>query len=775
MTLRHLSIRLKVIFITVACTVLALSIASVGLLYYDLTSFKKRMTDSLTSEAQVIASNCSAALAFKDPVAVHEFLGSLQAEHQVRMAAVYSSDGKLAASYTREGYSAPIPPQRESIPGSSFEGDKLSVVLDVRSGKDKVGYLVIEEGMSDWYERRNRLAQVMGILVILCAGVSLAVGSRLERVVSAPIKDLAGAMRSVAINEQYDARVTKSGNDEIGDLTDGFNSMLAEIEKRDRDLHAANCDLEERVRGRTAQLESEIAERKLAEELLVTSQRSLADFFENATVGLHWLGPDGTVLRVNRAELDMLGYTAEEYLGHSIADFHEDKEVIEDILARLARRETLTSYEARMRCKNGQIKHVAIESNVLWEEDKFVHTRCFTRDLTAQKAALRAEQAREEAERANQAKSEFLSRMSHELRTPMNAILGFSQLLQLEESLTSSQQDSVIQIRSAGSHLLKLINEVLDISRIEAGNIAFSMEAVSLGEVLDEVVALVQPMATQRRITVSKPSGEPTPYVLADQQRLYQILLNLLSNAVKYNVEGGAIDIAVETGESNVRLLVTDTGPGIPPEKQHRLFIPFDRLGVEQAGIDGTGLGLALSRHLAEAMGGTIGLLPSARGACFHLDLARGENPLAALDGLVTDAPVIAFASSDDFTVLLVEDNLANVHLMEAILARRPHCKLIVAMQGSIALDLARKHHPSLILLDLNLPDMDGAIVLAQLREGSQTADIPVAVVSADVNPGRIEKLMKAGAVQYMTKPLDVQVLLSLLDGFQPTELKLAS
>ncbi len=775
MTLKHLSIKHKLTFITAACTMLALLVASAGLLYYDLASYREKLISNLRSESDIIASNCSAALAFKDPTAVEEVLKSLRADQSVKIASVYTPEGALFAGYIKQGGNAVEVPKSNKGLHTFYEGDHPRLVLPIKSDKDTVGFLYIQSGMEDWYDRRNRYFQIVGLILALSVGFALILGNRLQRIVSGPILNLADTMRTVAASEQYGVRVAKLSNDEVGQLVEGFNTMLTEIEKRDQFLHAANAELEERVLQRTAQLQQEIAERKLTEEELVKSQRSLEDFFENATVGLHWLSPEGIILRANRTELEMLGYTADEYLGHSIAEFHEDKEVIVDILSRLAAGESINSYEAKMRCKDGSIKYVGIDSNVLWEQGVFVHTRDFTRDLTAHKEAQHADQAREVAERASEAKSQFLSRMSHELRTPMNAILGFAQLLQIEKSLSSGQKDFVGYILTAGNHLLKLINEVLDISRIEAGRLSISKESVKVGEVISEVVAIVQPLAAKRSITILDHASGLNTYILADRQRLSQVLINLVSNAIKYNIEAGQVIIEVENRESLLRLLVADTGPGIPLEKQSKMFTPFERLGAEDTTIEGTGLGLSVSKNLVEAMGGEIGLLPTTKGACFYVDFPITASPLERLDESALEEMIAPEGEAGPITVLLVEDNEANVRLVESILYIRPNCKLMVATLGQDALDLAREYHPDLVLLDLNLPDMDGLKVLSELKLDKRTVDIPVAMISADVNPGMVERVKQAGAIQYLTKPFDISAFLALLDSCSAGTLRKAA
>ena len=369
-----------------------------------------------------------------------------------------------------------------------------------------------------------------------------------------------------------------------------------------------------------------------------------------------------------------------------------------------------------------------------------------------------------EAARANAAKSEFLSRMSHELRTPLNAILGFAQLLEMDD-LAPHQRENVAPILTGGHHLLKLINEVLDISRIESGRIQLSPEPVPVQEVLRETLDLVRPLAADAHVEVREEPFEER-HVAADRQRLKQVLLNLLSNAVKYNRSGGTVTVSCgESGTGRLRISVIDTGPGISPEMRERLFVPFDRLGAERQGIEGTGLGLVLSRRLVEAMGGTLGVDSAVgQGSTFWVDLALVEAP-AGQPGREHEVTVPRQERWEPAaTVLYVEDNLSNFTLIERALAAHRNVKLLPAMQGRIGLDLAREHHPDLILLDLHLPDIDGDEVLARLRAELETREIPVIVISADATQGQIERLRAAGAREYLTKPLDIVEFLKAVD-----------
>ena len=371
-----------------------------------------------------------------------------------------------------------------------------------------------------------------------------------------------------------------------------------------------------------------------------------------------------------------------------------------------------------------------------------------------------------EADRANLAKSEFLSRMSHELRTPLNAILGFAQLLELDAA-SAEQQESVGQILRAGRHLLGLINEILDISRIEAGRLQLSLEPVPVQETVRQAIELVQPSVAEAHVTVRAEAIGEALHVLADRQRLQQVLLNLLSNGVKYNPAGGTVTVACrEITARRLRIEVTDTGQGITADKLARLFTPFDRLGAEASAVEGTGLGLALSKSLVEAMGGTLKVRSEPEVGCtFSVELAVVAAPAEREPIAPVSAPAVDERQPGEAQkILYIEDNLSNLTLVESILSRRPGTTVLSAMQGRVGVDLARDHRPALILLDRHLPDIPGEEVFRQLQADSRTRDIPVIVLSADAMPSRMRQFLDGGVRAYLTKPLDVPALLAAID-----------
>ncbi len=364
------------------------------------------------------------------------------------------------------------------------------------------------------------------------------------------------------------------------------------------------------------------------------------------------------------------------------------------------------------------------------------------------------------ADRANKAKNEFLSRMSHELRTPLNAVLGFAQLLEIEH-LTADQRESVTHILSGARHLLSLINEILDLSRIEAGSLGLSLEPIPLHEVVAAAVALIGPQASEFGVRIYVKPPASSVYALADRQRLQQVLLNLLSNAVKYNRRGGTVQIAIEKSGEKARIRVKDTGNGMSAEQLQKLFHPFERLDAARSGVEGTGLGLALSRSIVDAMGGrvTVESEPGA-GSTFGVDLVEADAPedqAEAFPGYVNADGLV--------TVVYIEDEPANLRLVERIVERRPRIRLVTVPEGDKAEEAVRAERPALVLLDLNLPGLTGDVVLQRLRQDPATSGIPVAILSADATTAQIERLRALGAQHYLTKPIEIGALLEVLDS----------
>jgi PAS domain S-box-containing protein len=481
----------------------------------------------------------------------------------------------------------------------------------------------------------------------------------------------------------------------------------------------------------------------------------------------------GKYVELNEAFYTLFGFTENEVIGKTAIELGIlNEDAIRSISKKADSNGNIYNAEASLKTKNGEIKHVLLSAENIYLQDR---TYRFTvvHDISERKLAEEEiNKAKKLADNANFAKSEFLARMSHELRTPMNSILGFAQLLNMGE-ISPAQKKSVNFIIGSGKHLLNLIDEVLDISQIEAGRIILSYEPVQLSSLIMEMLDVVQPMAEVRYL---KTELEYSPanrfFVLADKHRLKQVLLNLINNAVKYNREGGSIIIKTElrtpeTRENSVvRISICDTGLGINPEDILRLFIPFERIGADRTETEGTGLGLSVVKKLITAMGGEVGVDSTpGQGSTFWVELPQvtiqQEQNNSLRDILTTENG----ANTKTGTILYIEDNIPNAELVKEIIkSKRPAINIIISKYGEKAVEIATYSKADLILLDLNLPDSHGSEVLGWLKADEITKNIPVVIVSADAMPQQAEKLLKSGAKKYLTKPLDLIDFLKVVD-----------
>ncbi len=530
----------------------------------------------------------------------------------------------------------------------------------------------------------------------------------------------------------------------------------------------------------------DITQRKVLADAVVLDREFLATVLHNLSDGVVACDAEGVLTLFNRAAQEFHGLpvtaTAPEDWAAHYGLFRSDgitsMEVDEIPLLRALRGERVRGSEMVIVPQGARRRVVRVSAEAIRDgAGKIVGAVAAMHDVTDRKQAEddlaslnaclehRVLERTAEAERANGAKSEFLSRMSHELRTPLNAVLGFAQLLSMDD-LGPEQAESVKHIMFGGRHLLALIDEVLDLTSIEAGHLTMSIGPVALAAVLDEALDLLRPQAAAA--AVSLPAHAPVGtdvHVMADHQRLRQVVMNLLSNAVKYNSAAGTVSLTCERSDGGrLRVAVTDTGPGIAAGEADRLFTPFERLAATATAAEGTGLGLAVSKRLADAMGADIGLTSVlGQGSTFWVDLCLADCEVTA-----PEAPAPAGCGlrpgTGPATVLYIEDNPSNLRLVQALLGGLTHVRLLTATSGQAGLELANQRLPDLVLLDLGLPDIPGAEVLTMLRANATTANIPVVVVSADATDSQVRRLLAAGATAYLTKPLDAGILFAAVD-----------
>ena len=487
--------------------------------------------------------------------------------------------------------------------------------------------------------------------------------------------------------------------------------------------------------------------------------------------------PAGIITDVNKQMEALTDCTRDELIGAPFRSCFTDPERAEAAIKLVLSQKKLTDYELTARARDGKETVVSYNATTFYDRERrlqgvFAAARDVTErkrlDQVLQEKNVELESARSVAEIASLAKSDFLSSMSHELRSPLNAILGFAQLIESDSPPpTSSQKESIAQILGAGWHLLRLINEILDLAKVESGQVPLSCEPVSLSEVLLECQSMIEPQAQQRGIRMTFPNFVLPYFVIADRTRVKQVLINLLSNAIKYNAKQGALEVSCAQREfGRVRVSIRDTGAGLSPEQVAQLFQAFNRLGQEAGGEEGTGIGLVVAKRLVELMGGCIGADSTVGvGSLFWFELISVAEPKLVFDETAIAALAVPPVSRgvQIRTVLSVEDNPANLKLVQQIIARHSEIRLLTAMNGNSGIEIARASRPDVILMDINLPDISGFAALKILNSDPATAHIPVIAISANAMRTDIERGLKAGFFRYITKPIRVDEFMEAL------------
>ena len=527
----------------------------------------------------------------------------------------------------------------------------------------------------------------------------------------------------------------------------------------------------------TVRKQAEAKQEKL-DQLLRDQQFYTRSLIESNIDALMTTDPEGIITDVNNQTETLTGRSREELIGAAFKNYFTDPARAEAGIKRVLSESKVTDYELTARAMDGTETDVSYNATTFHNHDGVLQgVLAAARDVTERKRwdkvlqekTVELEKAKAVAEKANLAKSDFLSSMSHELRSPLNAILGFTQLIESDTPPpTASQKASIDQILHAGWFLLELINDILDLAVVESGRLSLSLEAVSLPEVLIECHAMIEPQAQKRGISMSFPKFETPCFIKADRMRLKQVLINLLSNAIKYNRSGGTVVVDCDlTIPGRLRISVRDTGAGLSAELLAQLFQAFNRLGKEATGEEGTGIGLVVSKRLVELMEGSIGAHSTVgTGSVFWIELGADTDPhidfIQSVSTPLTATP--GGTSTRTRLVLYIEDNPANLKLIEQLIARRTDLRLLTAQNGTDGISLAHGYLPDVILMDINLPGISGIEAMKIIRLDPSTAHIPIIAVSANAIPRDIEKGLEAGFFRYLTKPIKVNEFMETLN-----------
>jgi PAS domain S-box-containing protein len=522
------------------------------------------------------------------------------------------------------------------------------------------------------------------------------------------------------------------------------------------------------------------AEQKKLDQRLRDQQFYTRSLIESNIDALMTTDAKGIITDVNKQMEALTACSRDELIGAPFKNYFTDPDRAEAGIKQVLGENKLTDYELTARSRDGKETVVSYNATTFYDRDSnlqgvFAAARDVTErkrlDLALQDTNTELESAKFAAEKANLAKSDFLSSMSHELRSPLNAVLGFAQLMASGSPLpTPGQKESIDQILQAGWYLLDLINEILDLALIESGKMSLSPEPIALDEVLSDCQAMIEPQATKSAIRVTFPQFTEPLYIKADRTRVKQVIINLLSNAIKYNRVGGHVVVECRAAPADrIRISVKDTGAGLSPHKLNQLFQPFNRLGQEAGVEEGTGIGLVVSKQLVELMGGTIGVESEVGvGSVFWFELNATSEPyldIIATTPAPTAAPLKIPANTILHKLLYVEDNPANLRLIERLMASRPDIQLLIAVDGIAGIEVARAELPEVILMDINLPGINGIHAVRILAEDDTTAHIPVIALSANAMPRDVAKGLSAGFFRYLTKPIKVDQLMKTLDA----------
>jgi PAS domain S-box-containing protein len=794
-----LSLRRKITSAMMINTFAALCVASLAFAEYGVYRFKQMQMQDLNALGNVIATNSTAALAFKDQKSAGEVLQALSAKPHILAATIYDPDGKPFAVYhrgTSQGKYTPPPVESDS---SRFTANRMLIFQKITLEGEKVGNIFLEGDTVEYQQLLEGYLLFFGLILVAVTLGAYAMAERLQRPIADPILKLAWTAKLVTGSRDYSIRAGKQSQDEVGVLIDGFNEMLAQIQIRDAELSSSRDDLEQRVEERTRELEQEVADRQRAQEALLESEGKIRLILESTAEAINGIDENGICTFCNPAALRLLGYqNPEDLVGkklhgimhHTRADgtpypeedcaiytsirdgngIHSDEEVFW--------RADGTSFPAEY-----WAHPIRREGNALGAVVTFL-------DITERKRAQESlRKSKEAAEAGSRAKSEFLANMSHEIRTPMNGIIGMTDLA-LDTPLTSEQREYLSLVKSSANSLLHLINDILDFSKIEAGKFELEGAEFKIRDLFSDTLKTLAVRASQKHLGLSCRVADDVPIaVIGDSTRLRQLIVNLVGNAIKFTEHGNiGVDTELESQTSDavqLHLRVSDTGIGIPLEKQQLIFESFAQAdGSTTRRFGGTGLGLTISRRIVELMGGRMWVESEVdKGSVFHFTITlrhasaqtfdsprteyyriQGVSDLDANDNQSDEAASGLEAPQERrLNILLAEDNSVNQKLAIRLLEKAGH-SVVLAATGKEALKLLEQALPpgfDVALMDIQMPEMGGLEAAAAIRDAEKSSGqhLPIIAITANAMSGDRERYLTGGMDGYISKPIDARGL----------------
>ncbi|MGB8541731.1 MAG: response regulator [Candidatus Acidiferrales bacterium] len=748
----------------------AILVACAIFVIYDLTSFKRSLTTDLITIAELTGSNLTAPLTFGDIKAANEVLGSLHAQKHILQASVYNKDGTTLAEYTRgsqDFFTPPAPRSDQILISSGY----IQVFRQVRLDGEVVGSIYIESDLGAFYARVTRFFEIVFTVVLLSLAISLLLASRLQKLISEPIGELARTAHDVSLKKDYSLRVAKGNDDEIGFLVDKFNEMLEQIEQREFALQSVHDELELRVDQRTTELQKEVADRTRAEQELEERKRFLNSLIENIPMAIAVIGLDDLLQMCNPAFETLFRYQQKMILGRPVAALLTNSELrteVDSNMKSLQRGESAHVVTRRAR-SDGSVVDVEAYSVALGPNHKRSGALLIYQDITERILAEEAmRHAKETAEAASKAKSEFLANMSHEIRTPMNGILGMTELT-LDTHLDPEQREYLTMVKTSADSLLLLLNDILDFSKIEAGKLDLDVAAFPLRKSLGETMKTLGLRAHQKSLELVWRVDPGVPEnLLGDLGRLRQVIVNLIGNSVKFTERGEVLlevkQIAQSGPAVELHISVTDTGIGIAKEKQAAIFEVFTQADSSTTRLyGGTGLGLGITTRLVEMMEGKIWVESElGHGSAFHFTcrFKINEHQPEALESW--DPEILQGRS-----VLIVDDNKTNRIILMEMLAQWGIRSQAVESAASALTALhtaqAEEIQFDLIITDLHMPAIDGFGLIEQVRETAELCHLPIFMLSSGGSPRYRERCRELDIAAYFSKPVDPSELFDAL------------
>jgi len=769
-SLNKFSLRAKLTAIVMITCSAAILVVCAIFAIYDVTTFKRSLASDLVTTAEITGSNLTAALTFGDRSAAGETLSSLSLQKHITEACVYNKNGTTLAEYSRGSYrflSPPAPRADQTFVSSGY----LVVSRQIRFDGEVIGSIYVKSDLLALRAREMRFSIIIFIAVLLSLAISFLLASRLQKLISEPIGQLARTAHEVSVKKDYSLRVAKRNDDEIGFLVDKFNEMLEQIERRESALQHAQADLERRVNKRTQQLQEEINERRRVEQELEERKAFLTSLIEHIPVAIAAIDNEDAVQMCNPAFETLFRYSQKAILAHKLATLVTNSELRAEVEAhrkRLAEGHAIHLVTRRCR-SDGSFVDVEAFSVPLALEGKRTGALLLYQDITVRKLAEEAMlHAKEAAEAASKAKSEFLANMSHEIRTPMNGILGMTQLA-LDTDLDAEQREYLGMVKSSADSLLLLLNDILDFSKIEAGKLDLDLAAFSLRKSLGESMKTLGLRAHQKSLELAwrVEAGVPE-HLFGDLGRLRQVIVNLVGNSIKFTERGEVLlevtKVAQAGAAVELHFSVRDTGIGIAKEKQAGVFEAFTQADSSTTRLyGGTGLGLGITKRLVEMMDGKIWVQSElGQGSTFHFTCHFKLNEQQPNELQAWDPEILQGRS-----VLIVDDNKTNRIILVEMLAQWGIRSQGVESAQSALASLHRAHQTGnqfdLILTDLHMPGTDGLSFTEQVRNIGDLRHIPIFLLSSGAVAGDRERCKKLNIAAYFSKHVDPSELFDAL------------